>query len=82
MILALLFLIEGALGVAVALSLRSQHSGWIWALLSALATLALSVMIFAGWPSASSWMIGLLFGFNLLTTGVALLVLSRVDSRP
>jgi uncharacterized membrane protein HdeD (DUF308 family) len=81
MILGALFLVEGALGAAMALSLRQLHSGWIVALLSAIATLALSFLIFAGWPSASSWMIGLLFGINLLTTGLALLALSRLDTR-
>jgi uncharacterized membrane protein HdeD (DUF308 family) len=81
MVLAAIFLVEGALGTAMALSLRQHNAGWGVALLSAIATLALSFLIFMGWPSASSWVIGLLFGLNLLTTGVALLALSRVGPR-
>jgi uncharacterized membrane protein HdeD (DUF308 family) len=77
MILAALLLLEGVLAAAVALSLRGQHAGWGAALLSAVATLALSGLIFVGWPAASAWVIGLLFGLNLLTTGLALLVLGR-----
>ncbi|MGO4909463.1 HdeD family acid-resistance protein [Pseudorhodobacter sp. W20_MBD10_FR17] len=79
MIMATIFLVEGALGAAMALSLREHHAGWVVAMLSAIATLALSFLVFIGWPEASSWVIGLLFGINLLTTGLALLALSRVD---
>jgi uncharacterized membrane protein HdeD (DUF308 family) len=73
----LTMILEGVLAAAVALSLRGQHAGWGAALLSAVATLALSGLIFVGWPAASAWVIGLLFGLNLLTTGLALLVLGR-----
>jgi uncharacterized membrane protein HdeD (DUF308 family) len=75
MILAALFVVEGVLGVFIALALRDQSSGWIWTLLSALSTLVLAVLIVAGWPSTSVWVIGVLFGLNMLTTGAALLAL-------
>lgn len=77
MILAVLFLAEGALGVMIALALRQHSPAWVWTLLSALSTLVLAVLIFLGWPSTSVWVIGMLFGLNLLTTGAALLALGH-----
>lgn len=75
MILAVVFLVEGLLGITFALALRGQSAGWVWTLLSALSTLVLAVLIIMGWPSTSVWVIGVLFGLNLLTTGAALLAL-------
>jgi uncharacterized membrane protein HdeD (DUF308 family) len=74
-ILAVLLMVEGLLGVSIALALRNQSTGWVWTLLSAVSTLVLAVLIIAGWPSTSVWVIGVLFGLNLLTTGAALLAL-------
>lgn len=77
MLLGGLFFIEGVLGVMMSMSLRETHRGWIFALASSLATLVLSLVIFATWPNASAWIIGLLFGFHLLTTGIALLSITQ-----
>lgn len=74
-ILAVLFIVDGLLGVFTAMALRDHSTGWFWTLLSALSTLILAVLIIAGWPSTSVWVIGVLFGLNLLTTGAALLAL-------
>lgn len=40
---------------------------------------AFSVLIFAIWSNASVWIIALLVGFHLLTTGVALLTLVKTE---
>lgn len=75
MLLAVIFLIEGAFGIFAAMSLRDQSSAWIWTLLSAVSTLILAILIIMGWPTTSVWVIGLLFGLNLITTGAAMLAL-------
>jgi uncharacterized membrane protein HdeD (DUF308 family) len=76
MILTLVFLVEGVLGIFVAMALRDQNAGWIWTLLSALSTLILAALIIIGWPGTSVWLVGLLFGLNLITTGAALLAMA------
>lgn len=45
---------------------------WGWMLASGLADLALAAIIFAGWPGAAAWTLGLLVGINLITSGGAI----------
>ena len=70
LLLAFLFLIEGVTEVISYFSLRSLP-GSVALLLNGLVTLVLSVMIWRGWPSSSTWAIGTLIGINLITTGLS-----------
>lgn len=71
-----LFLVEGAVMLVIGLRIRKQLGGSGWLVLNGAATLILAIMIGAGWPSTGDWIIGLLVGINLLTTGMTFIMFS------
>ncbi len=74
-ILGLAFLAEAALTLLFAMAVRTRLKGGVWMMLSGLTSLVMAVLIFSGWPGTAVWVIGLLFGINLLTSGLALMFL-------
>ena len=79
-LLAALFLAEGALEVILALRVR-PHEGWGWLLLSGLVAIAVGVLIAYELPGSAAWAIGLLVGVNLLSTGASFVVLALAGRR-
>ena len=73
--LAAFLLIEGVLEIAFAYKLKPE-SHWNWVLFDGVIGILLGVLIIANWPSDSLWVLGLLFGINLVFSGVTSLVLS------
>lgn len=75
LILVSIIAVEGIMQITMALRLRPA-SGWGWVLVSGIVSvlIALAVLLFI--PALTPVLIGLFFGFNLIATGVALLVLS------
>lgn len=49
----------------------SARAGWTWFLISGLMASLMGSMVYAGLPTTSFWVLGLLFGTNLLVTGFA-----------
>ena len=49
--------------------------GWVWMLVSGVASLVLGIMVYKHWPSDSAAILGLFFGINLLFNGSSLLAL-------
>lgn len=76
LIIAVMFMIQGASELVFALETRPAPS-WIGMLLSGLASIALAVIIIAGWPGISSIALGLLLGINFLTTGIAYMFIAK-----
>lgn len=74
--LSVLFLVEGAYKVMLALPLRAVR-GWVWLLVSGLVALLLGVLILSGLPGSAAWALGLMVGINLLFTGLALVSLAQ-----
>jgi uncharacterized membrane protein HdeD (DUF308 family) len=79
-LLAALFLAEGALEVMMALRVR-PHEGWGWLLLSGLVAIAVGVLIAYQLPGSAVWAIGLLVGVNLVATGVSFVALALAGRR-
>jgi uncharacterized membrane protein HdeD (DUF308 family) len=76
-VLTAFFIVEGVLQAAAALFYRDAIPGtWGWLLASGLADLALAAIIVAGWPGTAAWVLGLLVGVNLLTTGWAVVMVA------
>jgi len=75
-LVALVFLLSGAVQTMIALWMRPV-SGWGWAFMSALVSLTLGVVIFAVLPQASAVVLGIFVGIDLLSTGVALLLIQQ-----
>lgn len=75
LVLAALFLIEGALDIALFFRVRAiPRSSWI--LLDGIITLLLGLMIYVQWPSSSAWAIGTLVGVSLMISGITRVMLA------
>jgi uncharacterized membrane protein HdeD (DUF308 family) len=75
LVLALLFLVEGILDIALFFQMRSV-GGSMWILTDGIITLLLGLMIYLQWPSSSAWAIGTLVGVSMIISGVTRLLLS------
>jgi uncharacterized membrane protein HdeD (DUF308 family) len=75
-LLAVLFLVNGAAELVLALELRPSY-GWRWMLVSALVSMGLGIILAAGLPGTAAFFIGLVVGINFLTSGVAFVLVSR-----
>ncbi|MGH6945349.1 MAG: HdeD family acid-resistance protein [Geminicoccaceae bacterium] len=73
-LLAAFLVVEGIFQILLALRIRPFRN-WGWVVASGIITLVLGILIFAGWPSTALWVIGLLVGIHLLTSGIALIML-------
>jgi uncharacterized membrane protein HdeD (DUF308 family) len=74
--IGVLFAIQGAFEIAFAFDVRPLR-GWEGMLGSGIASSVLAVLIAAGWPEISKIVLGILFGVNFISTGLAYLFLSR-----
>jgi uncharacterized membrane protein HdeD (DUF308 family) len=55
-----------------------QHRGmppWGWLLFDGLISLALGVLLWAGWPSTAAWALGVLVGIDLIASGTSVLLI-------
>lgn len=68
--IAVLLASEGVFKILLSFAL-SGRSGWTWFLMSGLMACLMGSLVYAGLPTTSFWVLGLLFGVNLITTGIA-----------
>ncbi|WP_424018357.1 HdeD family acid-resistance protein [Halorientalis pallida] len=73
LVLAVYFLAEGVVQLVMGLRLRANEN-WGWLLASGIVSVLLSSLILLGFPASADWAVGLLFGVNLLTSGLALVL--------
>jgi len=81
LIFAFFLIIEGVFVSVTALTMRDTP-GWVWMLVSGLASLVLGVMVYNRWPSDSSAVLGFFFGISLLFNGSSLLALGLSARKP
>jgi uncharacterized membrane protein HdeD (DUF308 family) len=74
LLLAAYFLATGVLAIIAGLQVRPAN-GWGWMLANGVITLLLGLMLWKQWPLSGAWAVGVLFGVQLVSTGVALLAL-------
>ncbi|QQA41818.1 HdeD family acid-resistance protein [Pelagovum pacificum] len=77
LLLGVLFAFQGGIEIAMAMRARPTQ-GWVWMLVSGIASALLAIFLIAGLPGTALWAIGLLLGVNFLTSGFAFLALSRI----
>ncbi|MDE2476672.1 MAG: DUF308 domain-containing protein [Alphaproteobacteria bacterium] len=77
LVLTAFFLAEGLFQIMAAISHRNDFpESWGWMVLSGIADLILVALIVAGWPSSAVWVLGVFAGVNLITSGIAILVVA------
>jgi uncharacterized membrane protein HdeD (DUF308 family) len=75
--LSAFFFAEGLFQVITSMAYRKALPGvWGWMLASGLCDLLLVAIIVAAWPLSAAWTLGLLAGVNLLTSGVAIVMMA------
>ncbi len=73
-------IISGGLRLVIAIQHRGMV-GWGWILAAAVASLILGVVIIAGWPGSSLWVIGLFIAVELIVNGSTQIVLAFAARR-
>jgi uncharacterized membrane protein HdeD (DUF308 family) len=82
LVLIAFFIVEGLFQTIVALSYRSVlPESWGWMVFSGITDLVLAGLIIAAWPSSAGWALGLIVGVNLITSGVAILMVAVTAKR-
>lgn len=74
-LLAAYFAAQGIVTVISAFRFTGTGTMWLM-LLSGFVSLLLAWMIFSGFPGSATWLLGLLFGINLIFTGLYFLSMS------
>ena len=75
LLMALSMLVAGIVRTAAGLAIRPA-SGWPWLAAAGVATVLVALIILAGWPVNSLWIIGALLAIDLIFTGCALSALA------
>ncbi len=70
LVLAIFFLLGGLFKTASALTLRPAR-GWGWLLTSGIVSIVLGIVVLAALPASALWLLGILFGIDLILFGIA-----------
>jgi uncharacterized membrane protein HdeD (DUF308 family) len=76
LVVGVIFAIQAAYEVVFAFEMR-PNNGWGAMLISGVASGVVAVVIITGWPGVSLIALGVLFGVNFVSTGLAYIVVSR-----
>jgi uncharacterized membrane protein HdeD (DUF308 family) len=77
LVLIAFFIAEGIFQIAGAIQHRAAlPDSWGWLLMSGIADLVLAGMLISGWPSTAVWALGLIVGLNLITSGLAIVMVA------
>jgi uncharacterized membrane protein HdeD (DUF308 family) len=74
LLLAVYFIVAGIFRIVAAFAVRVPGSSWM--LVDGIITLILGILVWAQWPTAALWIIGLFIGINLITTGFSQMLLA------
>lgn len=82
LVLVAFFLVEGLFQAALSLYYRSVFpESWGWMLFSGITDLILVAIIIMGWPTSATWTLGVIVGANLITSGLAILMVALAARR-
>jgi uncharacterized membrane protein HdeD (DUF308 family) len=77
LVLIAFFITEGIFQIVGAIQHRAAFpNSWGWLLMSGIADLVLAGMLISGWPSTAVWALGLIVGLNLITSGLAIVMMA------
>lgn len=72
---AIYLFVEGVFLCIGAFQMRA-NPGWVWTLISGIASLVLGVLVYERWPTDAAWLLGLFFGINMIFNASAMLALA------
>jgi uncharacterized membrane protein HdeD (DUF308 family) len=82
LVLIAFFIAEGVFQIAASLSHRDAFpDSWGWLLASGIVDLILAALIISGWPGTAGWVLGLIVGVNLITSGIAIVMVAVTARR-
>jgi uncharacterized membrane protein HdeD (DUF308 family) len=82
LVLIAFFIAEGIFQIAASLSHREAFpDSWGWMLASGIIDLILAALIILGWPGTAGWVLGLIVGVNLITSGIAIIMVAVTARR-
>jgi uncharacterized membrane protein HdeD (DUF308 family) len=74
-LMVIVFAAEGLFQIVSSIAYRNyMQNSWGWILLSGIADLVLAGIIIYGWPITANWVLGVLAGVNLITSGLAVVI--------
>lgn len=73
LLIGIFIFIQGVFEVILAFQIRPSGN-WIWVLLSGLINVILGILIWSKWPVGAAWILGVLVGVSLLTTGISVIM--------
>lgn len=76
-VVAIFMLLQGLMQLFYA-SVYAPFPGWRWLLLSGAISIALAIIVYAGWPISAMWFLGVLIGVNLISIGFAMIMLTNI----
>lgn len=68
-------LASGVVEIVMGLQLRGE-AYWVWSVASGVVGVVLAALLWLGFPTTALWAVGVLFGVNLLSTGISMAVLA------
>jgi uncharacterized membrane protein HdeD (DUF308 family) len=68
-------LASGVVEIVMGFRLRGE-AYWAWSVASGVIGVALAVLLWLGFPTTALWAVGVLFGVNLLSTGLSMVMLA------
>ncbi|MWG35534.1 HdeD family acid-resistance protein [Halomarina oriensis] len=74
------FVADGVVEILLGVRLRGEAGG-TWFVVSGVLSLLVAGLLWIGFPSTAVWAVGLLFGINLLSSGIALVFVGRRGTR-
>lgn len=82
LLLIAFFIAEGVFQMTAAFGYRHIFpESWVWMLLSGLADLILALLPISGWPGSANWALGVIVGVNLISSGLATIVVNSAVRR-
>lgn len=87
-LLAAFLVVDGVLEIVMGFQARGSR-GWGALIVSGVCALVIAAIVWVGWPATAAWALGLLFGVNLLISGLSMMFMaqgtrheSREDATP
>ncbi len=79
-ILSIFFFMDGFGSIALAFEIKPQKWWWL-SLLNGILSIVLAIIVLAGWPFSSLWIVGFFVGISLFFDGVVLLSLASYANK-